>query len=142
MKLTSIAAHLSMPALLAVGGFVMALRRESFGIDTFAAVFVGGYLVYAAPHLWWTLVAGLGHFSDAMWHAGYVASSIAIAAIAAFWFFPGDRTGLPMQWLLYWPLAMVLQLVVAGLTAIFRGVYAAKNIMNPMPTTSAGEAGQ
>jgi len=87
MKLTLVIAHLCVPGLLAIGGFVAALIHESLRVDTFATVFIGGYLFYAAPHLWWTLVAGLGHFSVAMWHAGYVASSIALAAIADFGFF-------------------------------------------------------
>ena len=142
MKLASVVAHLSVPALLAVGGFVVALGRESFGIDTFAAVFIGGYLFYAAPHLWWTLVSALGHFSDTMRHAQYVASSIALAAIAAFWFFSGDRTRLPMQWLLYWPLAMVLQFVVAGLTAIFISVNTPKSAMSSKPSSDSLDASQ
>jgi hypothetical protein len=134
MKLKSVVAHLCVPGLLAVGVFFVALGRESFGMEMFAATLIGGYLFYAAPHLWWTLIAGLGHFSDATWHMGYVASSTSLAAIATFWFFPRDPSGLPMQWLIYWPLAIILQLVAAGLTAIFSGV--------KTPIDGAGDAGQ
>jgi hypothetical protein len=124
MKRTAVAAYLAIPALLTLGTFVVALRREAFGLEMFAAVVVGGYFFYAAPHLLWVLVASLVKFSNALWHAGLIAGSVALAAIAALWLFPGDPSGLPMQWLLYWPLALVLQVVLAGLTALHRRVRA------------------
>ena len=137
MKLTLVIAHLCIPGLVAVGGYVAVLKHESLGIDTFATVFIVGYLFYAAPHLWWTIVARLGHFSDTMWHAGYVASSIALAAIAAFWFLPGDRSGLAMQWLRYWPLAIILQVVSAGVTALLVSAKTLKCIVNPSSISSS-----
>ena len=86
----------------------------------FAAYVLGGYLFYAAPHLLWAVIAALAKFSGAVWHAGFVASSIALAAIASLWLGPRDPSGLPLQWMLYWPLAVVLLLVIAGGTAIYR----------------------
>jgi hypothetical protein len=86
----------------------------------FAAVVLGGYLFYAAPHLLWVLIAALGKFSNSLWHAGLIAASIAMVAIAALWLAPGDPSGLPMQWLAYWPLAIILQGALAGFTALYR----------------------
>jgi hypothetical protein len=131
MKLTSLVAHLSIPAVVTLGTFAVALRREPFGVEMFSTYVLGGYLFYAAPHLLWAAVASLAKFSSAVWHAGFVASSIALAAIASFWLFPGDPSGLPMQWLLYWPLAIVLQLSVAGCTAIYRRVKTPNPSINP-----------
>ena len=85
----------------------------------FSAYVLGGYLFYAAPHLLWAVVATLAKFSSAVWHAGFIASSVALAAISILWLLPRDPSGLPMQWLLYWPLAIILQFVVAGCTAIY-----------------------
>jgi hypothetical protein len=133
MKRTTVAAYLGIPALLTFGTFVVALRREPFGLEMFAAVVLQGYLFYAAPHLLWVLVAALVGFSNALWHAGLIAASIAMVAIAALWLGPGDPSGLPMQWLLYWPLAVVLQVATAGLTALYRRFRAPNNGMQPTP---------
>lgn len=119
MKRTAIAAYLSIPAIFAIGIFVVALSREPSGIEMFSAYVVGGYLFYAAPYLLWAVIAALAGFSVKVWHAGLIASSLALAAISVFWFFPGDRSGFPIQWMLYWPLAIALQTVVAVFTAIF-----------------------
>jgi hypothetical protein len=85
-----------------------------------AAVVLGGYFFYAAPHLLWVFIGAAVRFSNAIWHAGLIAASLALAAIAALWLGPGDPSGLPMQWLVYWPLAVVLQIVSAALTALYR----------------------
>jgi hypothetical protein len=142
MKRTAVVAHLCIPALVTVGVFAVALRREPFGIDMFAAYVLGGYLFYAAPHLLWAVVAALARFSNTVSHAGFIASSIALAAIAALWLFPGDRSGLPMQWLLYWPLAICLQIVIAGLTALYRRAHAPNSGMQPTPRSGAADAGR
>src|SRR5206468_2132312 len=113
---------------------------EPFGLEMFAPFVLGGYLFYAAPHLLWVVVAALARFSNALWHAGLGAASMAMVAIAVLWFFPGDRSGLPLQWLLYWPLAVVLQIVLAGLTAIYRRARAPNRGMQPTPTSGAADA--
>jgi len=118
MKRSTVLAHLCIPALLTGGTFAVALSRDPFSIEMFSTYVLGGYLFYAAPHLLWATIAALARFSSVMWHAGFIASSIALVVISAFWFFPRDPSGLPIQWMLYWPLAVALQVVVAGLTAI------------------------
>jgi hypothetical protein len=142
MKRTTVAAYLGIPALLTFGTFVVALRREPFGLEMFAAVVLQGYLFYAAPHLLWVLVAALVGFSNALWHAGLIAASIAMVAIAALWLGPGDPSGLPMQWLLYWPLAVALQVATAGLTALYRRFRAPNSGMQPTPRSGAADAGR
>jgi len=87
MKRTAVVAHLCIPALITVGVFAVVLRREPFGMEMFAAYVLGGYLFYAAPHLLWAIVAALFRFSNTVWHAGFIASSIALAAISVFWLF-------------------------------------------------------
>ena len=122
MNRTTVAKYLGIPALLTLGTFVVALRQEPFGLEMFGAVVLGGYFFYAGPYLLWVIVAALGKFSNALWHAGLIAASIAMVAIAILWLFPGDPSGLPMQWLLYWPLAVILQFVLAVLTVAYRRV--------------------
>ena len=142
MRRRAVIAYLSVPALLTLGTFVVALQREPLGLQMFAAVVIGGYFFYAAPHLLWVALAALAKFPNAVWHAGLIAASIALLAIAAFWFFPGDPSGLPMQWFLYWPLAVVLQLVLAGLTALYRRTWAPNSGMQPTPKGGAADAGR
>lgn len=119
MKRRLLVAHLSIPAVVTLGAFAVALRREPFGMEMFATYVLGGYFFYAAPHLLWAVVSAIAKFSSAVWNAGFVASSIALAAIASLWLGPRDPSGLPLQWMLYWPLAVVLQLAIAGGTAIY-----------------------
>jgi hypothetical protein len=141
MKRTTVAAYLGLPALLTLGTFVVALRREAFGLEMFAATVLGGYFYYAAPHLLWVFIAALARFSNALWHAGLIAASVALAAIAAMWFGPGDPSGLPMQWLLYWPLAVVLQVVLAGVIVLYRRFRAPNSGMQLTPGSGAADAG-
>jgi hypothetical protein len=142
MKRTTVAAYLGIPALLTLGTFLVALQREGFGLEMFAAVVLGGYFFYAAPYLLWIVVSALVKFSNALWHAGLIAASVAMVAIAAFWLSPADPSGLPIQWLLYWPLAAILQVVLAGLTALYRRARAPNSGMQPTPTSGAADAGR
>jgi len=142
MKRAAVAAYLGIPALLTLGIFVVALRREAFSLEMFAAAVVDGYFFYAAPHLLWISIAWLVKFSKALWHAGLIAASVALGAIAALWLTPGDPSGLPMQWLLYWPLALILQVVFAALTAFYRRLRAPNKGMRPTPSSGAADAGR
>jgi hypothetical protein len=80
----------------------------------------GAYFFYAAPHLVWAAIATFAKPSRVVWHAGFIAASAALAAIASLWLGPQDSSGLPLQWILYWPLAAVLQLLVIGAVAVYR----------------------
>jgi hypothetical protein len=135
MKRTALIGHLGIPAVVTFGVFAVAVRREPFGAEMFSAHVLGGYLFYAAPHLLWAVIAAVVKASRAVWHAGFIASSIALAAIASLWLGPQDHSGLPLQWMLYWPLAIVLQLVIAGGTAVY-----CRARKTPSPSTDAGAA--
>jgi hypothetical protein len=120
MKIRVIAAHLCVPALIAAGTYAAAALREPFGPELLVAYVLWGFLFYSAPHLLWTMIAVAGKFSTPVWHAGFTASSVALLAIAAFWLGSGDSSGLPIQWGLYWPLAIVLMAVVPSVVSLVR----------------------
>ncbi len=120
MKARVVVAHLCVPALITAGTFAAAVSREPFRSEMFVAYVLWGFLFYAAPHLLWAAIAVVGKFSSPTWHAGFIASSIALLAIAAFWLGPGDSSGLPIQWMLYWPLALVLMAVVPSVVSLVR----------------------
>ena len=111
--------HISIPAIFAAGVFVYALGRESFSLEMLASVLFGGFLFYAAPYFLWAVIVAAAKPSNVVAHSGFIASTLALALIASFWFFPPDPSGLPMQWMLYWPLAIILLITIAGGTAIY-----------------------
>jgi hypothetical protein len=84
------------------------------------AYVVVGYFFYAAPHIVWAFAATFAKASRVVWHEGFIASSVALGVIAGFWLGPQDPSGLPLQWMLYWPLSAVLQLAIAGGAAVYR----------------------
>ena len=100
----------------------------------FSAYVLSGDLFYAAPLLLWAVAAAVVKVSRTVWHAGFIASSVALAAIASLWLGPQDRSGLPLQWMLYWPLALILLFVFVGGTVIFQRV---KKTPNPSINTDA-----
>ena len=123
MKRSLLVRYLIAPALLALVGFAIALSREPLEHEMVVSL-LGGFLFYAAPYLLWSVIAGIGRFSQAAWHAGFVAASVALIAIAILSLLARDPSGLPLQWMLYWPLAIILQFVLAGGTALYRRLHA------------------
>ena len=114
MRRTALFVYLGFPAVMAGGAFMRGLQNERFAIDMFIAYVLGGGLFYLAPHLLWLVIATLGKFQGIVWHAGFVAASAALAAVLVLAFTFHDPSGLPYQWLIYWPLALVLQAVLVG----------------------------
>lgn len=114
MRLPILMAYLCLPAFFTVAGVV--------GHETVDVAQLMNLFFYAAPHLLWLTVAVLARFSNALWHAGLIASSLALLAISALWLLPQDPSGLPLQWRLYLPLAIVLQIIAASFTVIVRAI--------------------
>jgi hypothetical protein len=119
MRQRALAAYFGFPVLIALGGLVSALAHVPFGIGMFMAYVFGGCLFYSAPHLLWAGVTMFVRFSSLVWHAGFIGCSVALAAIAGLSFFAHDPSGLPLQWMAYWPLAITLQVLLACATAVY-----------------------
>ena len=107
----TIASYLSIPTAVAIGGLILALRYEPFDLGAFASAAIGGFLYYAAPLLVWALIVTIAGFSGPVAHAGFGAAAVALLLIAALSLAGRDSSGLPIQWLMYWPLAFILQAV-------------------------------
>ena len=119
MKLKTIFAHISIPAVFAAGVFIYDLNKESFSLEMLASVLFGGFLFYAAPYLLWAAIVVLVKVSNLVAHSGFIAITISLLLIASFWLFPGEPSGLPMQWMLYWPLAIILLIFVTGGVTVY-----------------------
>lgn len=115
---TALVAHLCIPILVTLVTSAVGIIREPFAIDVFLTFLMGGFLFYTGPHLLWGIVASVGAFSKVVWHAGFIASTVALLATSAFWLGPRDTSGLPMQWILYWPLALTLMLVLPAIVSL------------------------
>lgn len=118
MKRTHFLGHLLLPASFALAGLVLALRREPLSGEILLSHLLGGGLFYAAPHLLWAAVSSAMRPARIAWHAGFAVSSLALVAVSTLSALGSqDPSGLPYQWLVYWPLAggMLLVVVVAWL---------------------------
>lgn len=116
MRRTHLVGHFCVPALCALIGLYFALRREPLSGEMLLTHLGGGFLFYAAPHLAWAVAGATAKPTLLAWHAGFVASSCALLFIGAMSIWgPRDPSGLPYQWLFYWPLAgILLVFVVVG----------------------------
>jgi hypothetical protein len=113
MKRAHFLLHLSFPVAAALIGLVMSLRREPISVELLFVHLNWGLLFYAAPHSLWAIVSNSFKPVLAVWHAGFFASSGALLLTAALSVWgPGDQSGRPFQWLLYWPLSAVFLVVV------------------------------
>ena len=119
MRRAALLVYLGFPATVAVGAFLFALRYEAPSINMLVAYLLGGVLFYAAPHLLWFVIATLSRFKGRIWHAGFIGASVALASLLVLSFTFHDSSGLPTQWLAYWPLALVLQAVLVGAVTLF-----------------------
>ena len=112
--------HLVLPAAVAIWAVLLAVRFEPLTVQLVASVGFLGFLYYSAPHLLWLLIAGAARLSAGLAHAGLIAANISLTVISSFPLLGlRDPSGLPLQWMAYWPLALVLMVAVA-LMALFR----------------------
>ena len=111
--------HLVVPALVAAWAVVSALRFEPPSLSAFVVYGLLGFLFYSAPHLLWVFVAALSRASAAVCHAGFLGAHVALIAIVAVSLAGAhDSSGLPSQWLAYWPGALVLQALFVAAIAV------------------------
>jgi peptidoglycan/LPS O-acetylase OafA/YrhL len=115
LRRTHLLAHFLPPALAAIVGLALALQVEPFTANAVAAHLLGAGLYYAAPHIFWAGVVSLARPSGLVRHVGFLICTFALLAIGALSYVAHDPSGLPYQWLLYWPLsgALLALLVVA-----------------------------
>lgn len=113
MKRAHLLAHLSVPILFALAALLLSLRWKPLTVELVATHLVFGLLFYAAPHLVWAALCATVRPKVIVWHTGFASSSGALLLIGALSVWgPRDPSGLPYQWLAYWPLAGVLLVVV------------------------------
>ena len=113
MKRAHQLAHLLFPLLFALTSLAMSLRLQPFSGELLITHLVSSLMFYAAPHFLWACLGLALKPSLFVWHAGFVASSASLLLIGTWSVWgPRDPSGLPLQWLFYWPLAGILLVVI------------------------------
>ncbi|MFT4763810.1 MAG: putative membrane protein [Oleispira sp.] len=84
----------------------------------FLGLFIGSTLFYSAPFFILRYIFSVSSAKSKYIHSGYIGATIALTLIASFWLLPRDPSGLPMQWMAYYPLSLVLVLIFLGAALI------------------------
>jgi hypothetical protein len=106
-------AYLFVPLLWATFGLVLDLRREPLTLEAVLTVLGGGYLFYAAPFVVWAIIAAMVRPVKWAWHSGFISALCALVFISGLSIWgPRDPSGLPYEWLVYWPLAAIMMVTV------------------------------
>ena len=79
-------------------------------------LFIPNYLIFAAPHILWAIVSIPFGFSAYTIHGGYLGATIALLSLQVLFKCCVDNSN-AMGWLYYWPLAILLVVVCAGIGA-------------------------
>jgi hypothetical protein len=113
VKRTHLVVYLCLPALVALASLFLQLRREPLTAELLTATLVWGFLFYATPFILWAGVSAAVKPVLWAWHGGFVVSSCALAFVCALSIHgPHDPSGLPYEWLIYWPVAGIALAIV------------------------------
>ena len=123
MKTLTILKYLAIPIFFTLGIEVdVAIIGGHRDVDSTRLVYGG--LFYSAPHLLWAAITASGKPSVPQAHSGFLACTLSLFLISLVWLLPQDPSGLPIQWIIYWPLSLVLIIVGAVATHIWQKVSA------------------
>ena len=127
MKARTIAAHVCVPVIFSATVFLCFSWGELPSFGESVMLLGTGSIFYSAPHLLWWIIISTGKLSKPVAHAGFCGASIALGWMATGWHIPKDPSGLPYHWVLYWPLAVVLVLLSAGIVALLHRMFPAES---------------
>jgi hypothetical protein len=118
-RVKTVLTHLLIPIFFTVAVTLYGATKNIFSVSDSFVAFFGGILFYGAPYIVWAIFHLLSKPKLSVIHAGYAGASFALLAIASLWLFPPDRSGLPLQWAAYWPFALILIVIFAGVVQVF-----------------------
>ena len=112
MRLRTLLLYFLAPTGMVLWSLVGLMRQKASSFDL-VALPLQLLVFYPGPYVWWVLLCKLRSLRTRYWHAGLIAASCSLAACLVAPYFGRDPSGLPYQWLMYWPLAVVLQILFA-----------------------------
>lgn len=117
MKLT--VSYLVIPVIFAFLVASYAITTGKHNQANFLSLFTYGFLFYGVPYFLFGFLVFLLKPSKFIVHSGFIGISIALLLIASIWLLPPDSSGLPIQWMGYYPLSIVFCLVFMGSTIVY-----------------------
>jgi hypothetical protein len=108
---THLFAHFLPPLVIAFAGLALGLRSDPLTVSALTVYLLGAGLFYAAPYILWAGLVLLLKPKRSVCHAGFFLCTGSLLAVGALSFARQDPSGLPYQWLVYWPLAGLLLLM-------------------------------
>ena len=117
MKL--LARYLTIPLLFSLLVTSYAMITGKHNQANYFGLLLYGVLFYGAPYFLLALFFWLLKASNKIVHAGFIGVSLALFIIASLWLLPPDPSGLPIQWMGYWPLSIFLGFVLIGGTIAY-----------------------
>ena len=113
---------LVIPIAVAAWSFWAIVRSDgNLSANTLSAG-VFGLFFYSAPHCVWAAVAALSRASSAVTNSGFIAANLVLVGIATYPLYGRtDPSGLPYEWVAYWPFALGLQLLTVIVVAAANG---------------------
>lgn len=112
--------YIVIPVLFAFSIAIYSVIARDLDFISASTQFGLGSLFYSAPYFLFAVLHILLKLSQVVAHSGYIAATLALAIISAFWLVPSDPSGLPIQWMLYWPLSAMLIVVFVGGSFAYR----------------------
>ena len=112
--------YIVMPILFAFVLFIYSITARGTDFTSALSQFGLGVIFYSAPYIVFAVLHILLKLPQVMAHFGYAAATLALATVSAFWLLPPDQSGLPIQWMLYWPLSALLIVVFVGGSFAYR----------------------
>ncbi|MFO6425054.1 hypothetical protein [Motilimonas sp. KMU-193] len=106
--------YFAIPVLFAlvVAAYVMVSGKHNQA--SWLGLVIYDVLFYGAPYFLHSVLMWLFKAASQVIHAGFIGISLALLWIASLWLLPSDPSGLPIQWMGYWPLAVVMGLLFMG----------------------------
>ena len=111
--------YIAIPILLAIGVSIFSFLKNESDLFSSLSLFLYGSLFYGAPYFIWAFVHFVAKPSGLIVHAGYIGATVALVYIASPWLLPPDPSGLPIQWMAYWPFAVVFMAITVSSAFFF-----------------------
>lgn len=88
-------------------------QAENYGL------FIYSLLFYGAPFIIFALLILILRPTNQIVHSGFIGITTGLLLISSFWLLPPDVSGLPIQWVMYWPLSVILGVLCIAIRVIF-----------------------
>jgi len=120
MEKKGIYAYMAIPIIFTLVVCTFAASRYSGDSAQLFKIIAGSFFFYSAPYFLWLVVIKIFKASNTLTHAGFIACTASLFLIASIWFLPPDPSGLPIQWMAYWPLSGALMFIFGGVVFVYK----------------------